>query len=93
MIDDRTDDEPTMDEILTSIRKIIADEDDDADSDAPNKSGTTTPQKTNGSGGEILELTEKVEDDIEKKPLELGADDRVDNDEGRGEDKRETTNL
>ncbi len=29
MIDDRSDDEPTMDEILTSIRKIIADEDDE----------------------------------------------------------------
>lgn len=72
MTNDRSDDEPTMDEILTSIRKIIADEDDEAGDDlSPRSAGKTTSARRSGAG-DVLELTEKVEDDVEDKPLEPG---------------------
>ncbi|MDH3473570.1 MAG: DUF2497 domain-containing protein [Rhodospirillales bacterium] len=76
--------EPTMEEILASIRKIISEDDENEEgSEAPEATASDDGETKDGDGAEddVLELTERVEeeeDSVAETNTETEAEDQID---------------
>lgn len=80
MSDQDTDQEPSIEEILTSIRQIISDDDDEAEAAEAAPAPEPTPEPEPEPEEDIVELTDKIEDEEpedepEIEEIEVGMQD------------------
>src|SRR4051812_7935694 len=90
MTEGKTTQEPTMEEILASIRRIISEDDKDA---APPSNGAGTNGKANGNGKHVAPPADDDEDDLVLTDMVVGDGNvvAIDEDQPVAEEPEELT--